>query len=408
MIINFIESLIASYFFTSYFDLKINKYLYFMINFILISTEINIDNIFYSYSITLPLVVASTVGIIAYFTTKNGIWEIVFISYLDQLIVGISIIMSLMLENIVNNDTRVIIGKIIYFLFVYGILFVNKTKNIRLNTLYWKLLTIVVVVFYFAYTILLQFYLGMKLNQRLVYITLLSLVLSVIGIAILVYYISELEHKQQETQFSLQKLEMEQSNYQQLNEVSKEVKIMKHDLKHDYALIESYLKGRKYSKIKEIVQTRMHNLQDVTTNINSDNELINTIINYKIMIANSKNIKVNYEINVSNREYMKDYHLNELISNLIDNAIDNCSKIDPKIEIFIEEDVFLYLEVINQIDESVLNRNPDLRTSKKGDNHGHGIKSVKRIVNEYRGSIKFFEKDNKFHVSIIIPINHPH
>lgn len=408
MIINFIESLIASYFFTSYFDLKINKYLYFMINFILISTEINIDNIFYSYSITLPLVVASTVGIIAYFTTKNGIWEIVFISYLDQLIVGISIIMSLMLENIVNNDTRVIIGKIIYFLFVYGILFVNKTKNIRLNTLYWKLLTIVVVVFYFAYTILLQFYLGMKLNQRLVYITLLSLVLSVIGIAILVYYISELEHKQQETQFSLQKLEMEQSNYQQLNEVSKEVKIMKHDLKHDYALIESYLKGRKYSKIKEIVQTRMHNLQDVTTNINSDNELINTIINYKIMIANSKNIKVNYEINVSNREYMKDYHLNELISNLIDNAIDNCSKIDPKIEIFIEEDVFLYLEVINQIDESVLNRNPDLRTSKMGDNHGHGIKSVKRIVNEYRGSIKFFEKDNKFHVSIIIPINHPH
>lgn len=408
MIINFIESLIASYFFTSYFDLKINKYLYFMINFILISTEINIDNIFYSYSITLPLVVASTVGIIAYFTTKNGVWEIIFISYLDQLIVGISIIMSLMLENIVNNDTRVIIRKIIYFLFVYGILFVNKTKNIRLNTLYWKLLTIVVVVFYFAYTILLQFYLGMKLNQRLVYITLLSLVLSVIGIAILVYYISELEHKQQETQFSLQKLEMEQSNYQQLNEVSKEVKIMKHDLKHDYALIESYLKGRKYSKIKEIVQTRMHNLQDVTTNINSDNELINTIINYKIMIANSKNIKVNYEINVSNREYMKDYHLNELISNLIDNAIDNCSKIDPKIEIFIEEDVFLYLEVINQIDESVLNRNPDLRTSKMGDNHGHGIKSVKRIVNEYRGSVKFFEKDNKFHVSIIIPINHPH
>lgn len=248
MIINFIESLIASFFFTNYFDLKINKYLYFMINFILISTEINIDNVFYSYSITLPLVVASTVAVIAYLTTKNNIWEIIFISYLDQLIVGISIIMSLMLENIVNNDTRVIIGKILYLLFVCGILFVHKTKNIRLNTLYWKLLTIVVIVFYFAYTILLQFYLGMKLNQRLVYITLLSLVLSVIGIAVIVYYISELEHKQQETQFSLQKLEMEQSNYKQLNNVSKEVKIMKHDLKHDYALIENYLRGKNIQK----------------------------------------------------------------------------------------------------------------------------------------------------------------
>lgn len=404
MIINFVESLIASFFFTNYFDLKINKYVYFIINFILISVEINIDNIFNSYSITLPLLVAST----AYFTVKNKIWEIIFISYLDQLIVGISIIVSLMLQNIVSNDTRVIIGKVLYFLFIYGILFIHKSKNIRLNILYWKLLTIVVIVFYFAYTILLQFYLGMKLNQTLVYIILLSLVLSVIGIAVIVYYISELEHKQQETQFSLQKLEMEQSNYQQLNNVSKEIKIMKHDLKHDYALIENYLKEKEYSKIMKIVESRMQEVQEVTTTINSNNNIINAIINYKMMIANSKNIKINYEINVSSKEYMKDYHLNELLSNLLDNAIDNCSKNDPKIEVFIEEDVFLYLEVINKINDSVLNKNPDLRTSKLGGNHGHGIKSVKRIVNEYRGSVKFFEKDNKFHASIIIPLNHPH
>ncbi len=408
MIINFVESLIASFFFTNYFDLKINKYIYFIINFILISAEINIDNIFNSYSITLPLLVASTVAVTAYFTVKNKIWEIIFISYLDQLIVGISIIVSLMLQNIVSNDTRVIIGKVLYFLFIYGILFIHKSKNIRLNILYWKLLTIVVIVFYFAYTILLQFYLGMKLNQTLVYIILLSLVLSVIGIAVIVYYISELEHKQQETQFSLQKLEMEQSNYQQLNNVSKEIKIMKHDLKHDYALIENYLKEKEYSKIMKIVESRMQEVQEVTTTINSNNNIINAIINYKMMIANSKNIKVNYEINVSGKEYMKDYHLNELLSNLLDNAIDNCSKNDPKIEVFIEEDVFLYLEVINKINDSVLNKNPDLRTSKLGGNHGHGIKSVKRIVNEYRGSVKFFEKDNKFHASIIIPLNHPH
>lgn len=408
MIINFVESLIASFFFTNYFDLKINKYVYFIINFILISAEINIDNIFNSYSITLPLLVASTVAVTAYFTVKNKIWEIIFISYLDQLIVGISIIVSLMLQNIVSNDTRVIIGKVLYFLFIYGILFIHKSKNIRLNILYWKLLTIVVIVFYFVYTILLQFYLGMKLNQTLVYIILLSLVLSVIGIAVIVYYISELEHKQQETQFSLQKLEMEQSNYQQLNNVSKEIKIMKHDLKHDYALIENYLKEKEYSKIMKIVESRMQEVQEVTTTINSNNNIINAIINYKMMIANSKNIKINYEINVSSKEYMKDYHLNELLSNLLDNAIDNCSKNDPKIEVFIEEDVFLYLEVINKINDSVLNKNPDLRTSKLGGNHGHGIKSVKRIVNEYRGSVKFFEKDNKFHASIIIPLNHPH
>ncbi len=60
MIINFLESLIASYFFTNYFDLKINKYVYFIINFVFISSEINIFSYFYDFSVILPLLVVLT------------------------------------------------------------------------------------------------------------------------------------------------------------------------------------------------------------------------------------------------------------------------------------------------------------------------------------------------------------
>lgn len=404
MIINFLESLIASYFFTNYFDLKINKYVYFIINFVLISSVINLFDYVKDYSIILPIIVA----LIALFGTKNNYWEILFITFLDQLNVGVSIVFSLILENFVSTFVRVIIGKVIYFFITYMILYICKTKNIKLNYIYWKLLTVVVIVFYFAYTILVQFYLGMQMNKILVFTSLLSLGLSVIGIAVIVYYISKLEQQNQETQFSLQKLEMEQSNYVQLNEVAKEIKIIRHDLKHDYLLIGSYLENKNYSKINEIVKSRIKDIHEGTNTINSANELINTIINYKLMIANSKNIEVSCDLNVSNKIYMKDYHLNELLSNLIDNAIENCSKNDPKINIIINEDVFLYIEVINSIDVSVLNTNPNLITNKKGDIHGHGVKSIKRIVNEYNGNIKFFENGLKFHVSIIIPLNYPH
>lgn len=360
------------------------------------------------YSIILPIIVALIASLIALFGTKNNYWEILFITFLDQLNVGVSIVFSLILENFVSTFVRVIIGKVIYFFITYMILYICKTKNIKLNYIYWKLLTVVVIVFYFAYTILVQFYLGMQMNKILVFTSLLSLGLSVIGIAVIVYYISKLEQQNQETQFSLQKLEMEQSNYVQLNEVAKEIKIIRHDLKHDYLLIGSYLENKNYSKINEIVKSRIKDIHEGTNTINSANELINTIINYKLMIANSKNIEVSCDLNVSNKIYMKDYHLNELLSNLIDNAIENCSKNDPKINIIINEDVFLYIEVINSIDVSVLNTNPNLITNKKGDIHGHGVKSIKRIVNEYNGNIKFFENGLKFHVSIIIPLNYPH
>lgn len=408
MIINFLESLIASYFFTNYFDLKINKYVYFIINFVLISSVINLFSYFGNFSVTLPLIVVLTATVIAKLATKNNLWEILFITFFDELVVGWSIILSLFLENRIDSQIRTIIAKFLYFVILYFILKICKNVELKINELYWRLLTVVVIVFYFAYTILLQFYLGMQMNKILVFITLLSLGLSVIGIVVIVYYISKLEKQNQETQFSLQKLEMEQSNYVQLNEGAKEIKIIRHDLKHDYLLIGSYLENKNYSKINEIVKSRIKDIHEGTNTINSANELINTIINYKLMIANSKNIEVSCDLNVSNKIYMKDYHLNELLSNLIDNAIENCSKNDPKINIIINEDVFLYIEVINSIDVSVLNTNPNLITNKNGDIHGHGVKSIKRIVNEYNGNIKFFENGLKFHVSIIIPLNYPH
>lgn len=406
MIINIVESLIAAYFFTNYFDLKINKRIYYILNFLTITTIINIFDCFGDFSIILPLVVVIDAALIAYFGTNNNIWEILFITFFDELIVGWSIILSLFIEDYVIPEVRTVVAKILYLLIVYNVIKFSKIKEIKINILYWRLLTTVVVMFYFAYIILLQYYLGMKLSQNLLFITLLSLGLSVMGIALIVYYISKLEREKQETQFSLQKLEMEQSNYKQLNEVSKEIKIMRHDLKHDYLLIENYLEENKYSEIKEMINSRVYDLEEVTHTVNSENKLINTIINYKRMIAQSKNIKVKYKINVSGRLYMKDYHLNELLSNLLDNAIENCSKNNSQIDIVIEEDVFLYIEVVNQIDKSVLENNPNLHTSKIGENHGHGMQSIRRIVNEYGGSIKFFEKDLEFHVSIIIPINH--
>lgn len=207
MIINFLESLIASYFFTNYFDLKINKYVYFIINFVLISSVINLFSYFGNFSVTLPLIVVLTATVIAKLATKNNLWEILFITFFDELVVGWSIILSLFLENRIDSQIRTIIAKFLYFVILYFILKICKNVELKINELYWRLLTVVVIVFYFAYTILLQFYLGMQMNKILVFITLLSLGLSVIGIVVIVYYISKLEKQNQETQFSLQKIE---------------------------------------------------------------------------------------------------------------------------------------------------------------------------------------------------------
>lgn len=78
MIINFLESLIASYFFTNYFDLKINKYVYFIINFVLISSVINLFDYVKDYSIILPIIVALIASLIALLELKTITGNIIY------------------------------------------------------------------------------------------------------------------------------------------------------------------------------------------------------------------------------------------------------------------------------------------------------------------------------------------
>lgn len=140
MIINFLESLIASYFFTNYFDLKINKYVYFIINFVLISSVINLFSYFGNFSVTLPLIVVLTATVIAKLATKNNLWEILFITFFDELVVGWSIILSLFLENRIDSQIRTIIAKFLYFVILYFILKICKNVELKINELYWMII----------------------------------------------------------------------------------------------------------------------------------------------------------------------------------------------------------------------------------------------------------------------------
>ena len=52
-----------------------------MINFIFISSVINVFNYFGDFSVTLPLLVVLTATVIAKISAKNNLWEILFITF---------------------------------------------------------------------------------------------------------------------------------------------------------------------------------------------------------------------------------------------------------------------------------------------------------------------------------------
>lgn len=96
-----------------------------------------------------------------------------------------------------------------------------------------------------------------------------------------------------------------------------------------------------------------------------------------------------------------------LLSNLLDNAIEaeklQTEKQQIALKMFVYKDS-MNIIVENYIEESVLQKNPNLKTSKhdkKG--HGIGIDSVKELVRRENGTIAFFEENGNFVAHVMIP-----
>ena len=88
-----------------------------------------------------------------------------------------------------------------------------------------------------------------------------------------------------------------------------------------------------------------------------------------------------------------------LLSNLLDNAIEASMLVEsPKIELSITNNGnYLCILVRNRIENSVLNENSNLRTTKKDTAaHGFGIYSISQIVEKYDGIKNIYEKNGYF------------
>lgn len=93
-----------------------------------------------------------------------------------------------------------------------------------------------------------------------------------------------------------------------------------------------------------------------------------------------------------------------LYGNLLDNAIEACCNV-PKDKRYIRlENKFISGKMLLIIENSKSGiRNENLTTTKKDSySHGRGIKSVRRVVEKYNGTVNFTDKEDVFEVSAML------
>lgn len=215
---------------------------------------------------------------------------------------------------------------------------------------------------------------------------------------------AELDYELQELKASIGQLSQQDA---QIRELHESVRHMKHDMKNHLMVIASYLNQNEQESAKAYVSEILNKLNAVHSYIETGNSLLNHILNDKLNLAREHGISVKAEIENVSFSKMESMDFSALLSNMLDNAIEACQNQTVR-ELQVKISAKRGYEIIlvkNKIEASVLQQNPELRTTKEEKElHGYGVARIKTIIEKYKGLCDFYEEEGWFCVSVFIPI----
>ena len=201
----------------------------------------------------------------------------------------------------------------------------------------------------------------------------------------------ELKLREQQQKYDMQYAETICEQYE-------EIRNIRHDIKQHLSVVSGLQLEGKYNEAQKYISEISSNIAKIEMFMDVGNDFVNAILNSKLSLAKSKGIGVLCSSS-SRVDGINEYDLCNLVGNILDNAIAAAEKTDNAIvEVSIASDKFkLLIKVANSIAESVLDKNPTLKTSKSTSVlHGFGTKSIRSIAQKYSGNVDFYEEELTF------------
>ncbi|MDF2675833.1 MAG: hypothetical protein K0Q97_123 [Bacillota bacterium] len=283
--------------------------------------------------------------------------------------------------------------------------FKNVKKNIFISNIYWvSIFAIPLGTLVICFLLLL--YIDIKPTHILISISIL------LFINIITFYLYDALNKSYEERIE-NILIKEQNNYyeNQLNLMensAKNVSSIRHDIKNHLFAISTYIKNNeKVDAINYISQIIDLSYGD-REYAQSGNINIDSILNYKLLEAESKGISVSLELKIPTELSVDSFDMVVVLCNLLDNSIRASSKYngDKKIDIsMIYKTNILFIHIENTFDGNVLYDNSKIITTKEDKaNHGIGLNNIQNVIDKYDGTLNINHNENKFSVDIIMYI----
>lgn len=213
-----------------------------------------------------------------------------------------------------------------------------------------------------------------------------------------------LERRRHEDELYVKEMHYKEVYYSELEKQNKYVHKLKHDMKNMLLGFHYFLEKGDMQRLSEGLNEYCKELGKMDESSYSDNPIVDTVLRTKLGVAKTESIKVETSIRIPKQMQLEHGDIGVLYGNLLDNAIEACCKVEPDKRFIRIENKFTAGKMLLIIENSKTGeRNEELKTT-KGDSysHGHGIHSVRKVVDKYNGTIIFTDKGEVFEVSAML------
>lgn len=243
-----------------------------------------------------------------------------------------------------------------------------------------------------------------KQKDVLLYMAFGMLIINVL-VFYLIHDILEREKQIREDKIFRERVKNETRMYHQISENYDIQCKREHEYKNQIMVISALVKKRKLDELDRYLNKTCSNISYKTDCIDTNNVVVNAILNTKYQEAKQKNVVFVLKVNDLSNLPIADEDIVVILSNLLNNALEACEKCNDKVlKIkFIKENEQIVISVVNSFDGNILVINGNYHTSKENlSTHGMGIKNVKEVVDKYGGTCVIRHDNYMFNFIILI------
>lgn len=201
--------------------------------------------------------------------------------------------------------------------------------------------------------------------------------------------------------------ELIETHYREVDNMYRKMRGWRHDYRNHIQAMKAYATSENWDAIKRYLDLLDDDLTTVDTVIKTGNPMTDAILNSKISLANSRNIKVIADASIPVKLKLSEIDLCCIIGNLFDNAIEASMKLPEDqrvIRVYMDlRNTQLYISFTNFTAGKKMKKEGNLFRSTKGEGHGFGLVRIDAIVERLDGYISRNSEDGAFTTEILLP-----